>query len=46
MGGGTLVMNQRERCRLVIMSRVRDRAMTIREAEDKLPSRLADIQAI
>ena len=27
-------MNQRERCRLVIMSRVRDRAMTIRETSE------------
>jgi len=34
MGGGALAMNQRDRCRLVIMSRVRDRAMTIREASE------------
>ncbi len=34
MEGGALVMNQRERCRLVIMSRVREKAMTIREASE------------
>lgn len=34
MEGGALAMSQRERCRLVIMSRVRDRAMTIREASE------------
>ncbi len=34
MEGGALAMSKKERCRLVIMSRVRDRAMTIREASE------------
>ena len=34
MGRGILVMNQGERYRLVVMSRVQDRAMTIREASE------------
>ena len=34
MEGGALAMNQKERCRLVIMSRVREKAMTIREASE------------
>jgi len=32
MEGGALAMRQRERSRLVMMTRVRERAMTIREA--------------
>jgi transposase len=34
MEGGLLVMSQRERSRLVMMSRVREEAMTIKEASD------------
>ncbi len=34
MEGGALAMNQRERWRLVIMSKVRERAMTIRESSE------------
>ena len=32
MGGGALVMNQRERCRLVIRAKVRGKTMTGRKA--------------
>ncbi len=34
MEGGILAMNQRERTRLVMMTRVREKAMTIREASE------------
>jgi hypothetical protein len=34
MEGGALAMSQREHYRLVIISRVRDRAMTIREVAE------------
>ena len=34
MEGGLLVMSQRERSRLVMMSRVREKAMTIKEASE------------
>jgi len=34
MEGGALAMSQRERCRLVMMTRVREKAMTIREASE------------
>ena len=34
MGGGALVMNQRERCRLAVKAKVREKAMTIREASE------------
>jgi len=34
MEGGALVMRQRERCRLVMMTRVREKAMKIREASE------------
>jgi len=34
MEGGALVMSQRERSRLVMMARVREKAMTIREASE------------
>ena len=34
MEGGALAMSQRERSRLVMMTRVREKAMTIREASE------------
>ena len=34
MEGGTLAMSQRERSRLVMMARVREEAMTIKEASE------------
>ncbi len=34
MGGGSLAMSQKERSRLVVMSRAREMAMTIREASE------------
>ena len=50
MEGGALVMSQRERSRLVMMARVREKAMTIKEASEmvggKLPAMPSDIQAI
>ncbi len=39
MEGGLLVMSQRERSRLVMMSRVREKAMTIKDNPPKSPFR-------
>ena len=36
MEGGALAMSQKERTRLVMMTRIRDKAITIREASEVL----------
>jgi len=36
MEGGPLVMNQKERLRLVVMSRVKEKQMTIKEASEMM----------